>query len=265
MKRVVSILLFAVLVTLNGVGQTNNQPAFTFDDVTGSLRDLTENSDKYQSLFDEPFFGFLKQMHDAYGTNFSLFCFAKIRDWKLEQTTDKYADEFKENSNWLKFGLHQGPDSANYKNSPKGMAKRDYKYFIKCMKTITGGEKKCLATIVRLHNFAGNLQACMEMKKLGVEGFLGADDSRNSYYLDSIQSRQLVKEGIYYDKEHNLAFYRTEKRLEKVKNIDEFLKRYDNNNLHFFTHEGRLLDAKTNQLNPSMAKKIEAVCKYLSR
>ena len=45
----------------------------SFDDVASCISNLSKNS--YASLFDEPFFGWLKNLHDTYGAKFSLYIY----------------------------------------------------------------------------------------------------------------------------------------------------------------------------------------------
>lgn len=251
---VVLVLLFVCTSSLNA--QETSSPKtvihFSFDDIIYSLQDLTKNENRYESIFDCPFFAFLKQLHDDAGAVFSLYCFSERtianpdnknqkEVWSLSQVTSKFSKDFKNNSHWLRFGLHLNPEGKkNYASTSAETARNDYESFVKEILRITGS-KNCIDRCVRLHNFAGNRESIKAMKncRYGIQKLLGADDTRNSYYLDSLQSAQLYQEGAYTDNNLGIQFYRTERRLEKKDPLTVFTSPNieKTERLEFFTHE----------------------------
>lgn len=59
---------------------SNKMLHISFDDTINAFRDLIDNS--RTSLFDSPFFGVLKTLHDTYGCVFSCYCFCYMMDLK---------------------------------------------------------------------------------------------------------------------------------------------------------------------------------------
>lgn len=92
---------------------------FSFiDDVIWLFRDLTRQRPK--SLFDNPFLKILKNAHDQYGLKVQLNIFYRtdfaygIDEFNLSEMTDAYKEEFKEASDWLKFGAHSLQEFPDY-------------------------------------------------------------------------------------------------------------------------------------------------------
>ena len=105
----------------------------SFDDVSTCLAGLA--SGKYSSLFDEPFFAWLSQLHYAYGAKFSLYCYTS----SLSAVPSNYADEFFEAREWLKLGLHADNSSSTFKNYTYEQGKTSWNAFVECL-CGTGGE-----------------------------------------------------------------------------------------------------------------------------
>lgn len=100
-----------VVVNLGTAAQTVTPPSdnsaserfyfhLSFDDTMNSLKNLTSSA-PYKSVFEEPFFAYLKGLHEKYGAKFSLYTYLNI----LEGVTDKYQSELGAASDWLKFGM----------------------------------------------------------------------------------------------------------------------------------------------------------------
>lgn len=237
----------------------------SFDDCINVFADITNNADTYTSIFDNPFFGELKRIHDEYGMVFSLYCFMNYNGWLLSDTTTKFASEFTANAEWLKFGFHSR-DGNNYAGATAQTATTDYNEFISIIIGITGSTL-CIDRAVRLQNFAGSLAACTAMRDCacGQIGFLSADDSRNSYYLTSEQSTYINTHERINDVANYLLFFKSEKRLEGVSNISTWLsdfltKDYINmsNDLVLFTHEINIYPAAGGAAATAMVSKIES-------
>ena len=181
----------------------------SFDDTAASLLNL--NNAEYDSLFDEPFFKWLKGLHDTYGAKFSMYVFADC----LSDVTDRFAAEFAAASDWMKFGLHSPNNDSNYKSATYDEGKQAWNDFVANIVRITGTEA-CIDRIPRLHNFAGSKNAVLGMRdaNCGALGFLAADDTRTSYYLSASNSNKLYKYDHLTDNKNGLVFLTTERRAE---------------------------------------------------
>ena len=182
----------------------------SFDDVVSSITNLSANT--YESLFDEPFFGWLQDLHTAYGAKFSLYIYNLS---KLSAVPDTYKQEFFDARHWLKFGLHAKTPGHNYASDTYDNAQKDWNTLVTNTIRITGSHQS-IDRIPRLHNFAGNLESVKGMRdaKCGALGFLGADDKRLSYHLTEEQNSILINKSRFDDTENGLVIYRTNYRGE---------------------------------------------------
>ena len=179
----------------------------SFDDVSYCFKNL--KNETYTSLYQEPLFGWLKELHDAYGAKFSLYVYYN----DIKDVPSTYAEEFAAASDWLKIGLHadHSGNSSGFATYDEGKAAWDT--FVSYVKTITGTTDS-IDRMPRLHYFAGSKAALQGMKdaECGALGFLAADDSRNSYYFDSTTSSNLYNTDHITDHNNGLVFLTTDMR-----------------------------------------------------
>ena len=91
---------------------------FSSDDNIIFLSDITAHRDEYTSIFDNPYLAVYKKAHDLYGAKVHLNLFYEFDDearslfsekrpyFNLSMMTDKFREEFKRNSDWLKLAFH---------------------------------------------------------------------------------------------------------------------------------------------------------------
>lgn len=253
----------------------------SLDDVTYCIKNLS--SGNLTSLFSEPLFALLKQLHDKYGAVFSLYVY-NLQDSGFLNMPTKYQQEFIANSDWLKVGFHIYA-SGQMTDTSKETAMSNYNAFATGAFTLCGGINS-IDRIPRLNYYAGNLAACQGLRdaNCGIIGLLTADDSRTSYYLTQSQADYIKENGILYDRTNGLVFLDTAFRLDWFVNdfsseneydeptednpYDELVLRYGSpergkifNNLVVFLHEWRLYTS-TYQLNSEMKSMLEQVCKF---
>lgn len=266
---------------------------FSFDDTIGSLRDLTEKSSTYSSVFQQPFFKVLKELHDTYGAVFSCYCFNQILnssdpsiiDFSLEDVTDAYADEFTANAHWLKFGFHSLNGSMNHGGSTTAeTTKTAYNYFITQIVRITGSVK-CIDLVVRLQNFAGNKESCQALRDCpcGIIGFLAGDYAEagktlpipfdsytvSGYYLTQPATAFLAHHGRYFDAVEQLYFYPSCLRLDNIAsaNIPTYMNYFNtidaygrSSTLIMYCHENQMF--RNGSCNADYKKRMAAVCDW---
>lgn len=237
----------------------------SLDDFILAFEDITKNESKYKSIFDNDTFSYLKDLHDKYGAVISCYSYYENDDasFNLSKCTNKFAKEFEENSDWLKFGFHTYNGSKNYEKTSSDETKSDYDKALTELLRITGSEK-CIDKVVRLQNFAGNKESVQAMMNAenGIEGVLGADDKRRSYDLSDEDNSYLYRYDYYID-DSGLDFFKTDLRMELIDDIDKELDKvkngseYKNNNdiLIVFTHEWQLP-------NDGIKEKLEKCCKF---
>ena len=238
----------------------------SFDDVTACLSNLSSNT--YPSLFDEPFFGWLKQLNTTYGARFSLYIYNLAT---LALVPETYRQEFFDSRHWLKFGLHANAPGYNYASGTYDGAQSDWNTLVENVVRITGSYQS-LDRIPRLHNFAGNLESLLGMRdaNCGAMGFLGADDSRVSYHLTDEQNKSLISQSYYKDTDNELILFRTNYRGEFLGSAegmyDKMQALYTNptyancfSPFVWFTHEPYVY--KKSALT-EYAKNVEDVCRF---
>lgn len=77
---------------------------FTVDDNIRFLKEISEIMP--DSIFDHPYLSVYKRLHEEFGLKVQLNLFYKTEGFDLSQMTDKYRDEWTENSDWLKMSFH---------------------------------------------------------------------------------------------------------------------------------------------------------------
>lgn len=259
----------------------------SIDDISQALEELSGPENHFESVFEEPVFGFLKTLHDTYGAVFSLYCFfeSKNGEFSLRDVPDGYKEEFAANHDWLRFGFHSKRTDVRYDREsirpegdpktehiqpegdpkekyvrPNGDPRTEYEAAVSELIRITGGEAS-IDRIPRIHFYAGTREACRAFRDAayGVKGFLASEDERLNYYLNEKENQMLHRKNFYYDPDEHLCFFRTNIRLEQTKDILEALKEKQkemkSDTLLIFTHEHYLRDEK-------IRKKMELCCQF---
>lgn len=252
----------------------------SIDDVSLSLSNLKTNKTKYTNAFDEPFFAYIKRLHEQYGAKFSLYCYLS----DIKDIGTSYQHDFANTSDWLKFGLHTPDTTRGYSNATYDQGKQDWISFSKAVQDLTGNIGS-LDRVVRLDRFNGSKEALLGMKDApyGACGLLTADAAtRPSYFLNKEQLSQLHNNGELTDQSTSLQFFSTdmrgewfslsffseyEYRVPQAASVYTEIERLYSQNapevadkrLIFFTHEWQLYDGKGLNQNISW---LEDLCLY---
>jgi hypothetical protein len=225
----------------------------SFDDGYYFLMDLKKKTTTYNSIFENPFLNKLQSFHDDYGAVFSIYCYTYSpgSNWNIAPLPTSFAQEFIDNSDWLKLGFH----NRNSKYDTIDWQVRYYEDFLSVIPAMEGREK-CFDLVPRLHTFGTNttLAFCDSLRNhadIPLKGFLSTDDARISYYLTSDQAKYINKNDSLYDADNDIYFFSSETRLESVKDSIAFLAQfltpaYANraNIMPIFTHEHMLCNLK---------------------
>lgn len=239
-----------IVKSKNKPSSFSNIITFSFDDTCRCLQNLSSGT--YNSLFSEPFFAMLKEMHDTYGFCFALFVFQEYNSRNLSQVPDKFKEDFIENSSWLKFNLHAKNNSENLSQYTSEQAKTLYDSVIDEIIRFTGSIDS-ITSVTRLHNFAGSKEACVALHncECGVKGFLCSDVANitpiSSYYIKaSDYGSNVGLNGKAYDAENNIYFFATQHRFDAYTKdtINTLFELYEGKNaynrrtmMNFFEHE----------------------------
>lgn len=230
---------------------------FSIDDVIEIFKDLTKHADTYDSIFDNGTLCYLKDLHDKYGMKVTLYCFYDFSGFNLSECTDKFANEFLENGDWLMFGFH-AHNAESYTDTDVTSMRDEYMLLAEELHRITGFKEEDLSKTLRLDRFAGTKQQLAMLEQdFGVRSFLTADDEeRKSYCLDNDEQRFLYDQDYYIDGE--ISFTPTDIRLESLDSLADLEYTLSNHKdekyLVIFTHE--------HKLNGKVKKMIHEVGKY---
>lgn len=78
----------------------------SIDDVSFSMKELTNDSLEYNTIFEESFFKKLKVIHDCTDAKFTCYVYEQDGKYHINDFPIKYKEEIMNNSDWLKFGFH---------------------------------------------------------------------------------------------------------------------------------------------------------------
>lgn len=78
----------------------------SIDDVSICMKELTNDSSEYNSIFEQSFLKKLKVIHDFTDAKFTCYVYEQDGKYHINDFPVIYKDEFKNNSDWLKFGFH---------------------------------------------------------------------------------------------------------------------------------------------------------------
>jgi hypothetical protein len=190
-----------------------NKYRLSLDDNILFLKDISDNSSKYKSVFDNPYLGFLKEVHDTYGTKIHLNIYYQTDGFNLSQMTDKFRNEWKANSGWLRLSFHalQNKPDNPYLNSGYDEVKRDCKMVEAEILRFAGEEQ--FDRVTTLHWGAATVEGTRALRDCGYTGLagyfnVGARESPVSYYLDIDQRRHLNERFIWRDNKEGIIFSR---------------------------------------------------------
>lgn len=212
---------------------SNKAVHISFDDVYLTLRDLKDNAEEYQSIFESVFLNDLKELHERYGAKFSLYVYEKAGDFDIKDMPLKFRKEFKEHASWLKFGFH-----AVRPEFDQNIKLEDFKTsFMKVYNAIYHfADTASLCHVLRLHYFYGNDSIITFINNWGgVKGLLCADDERDSYNLNK-EENEILQRKFYL--ERRIKYFKTDLRYENISWIKKTLEQMCNRDtLVLFTHE----------------------------
>lgn len=265
MKKVIciiAIMLFGLLywvVFPFPIGKYENTPVhISIDDVERSMRSLVYDSALYQSIFDEPFFGFLRDMHTKYEAKFTLYIYEKASGYDIEDFPLKYKKELRQNAGWLKFGFHSIEPQFQPDSELGDSCLLFEKAFHKVNASIVEfASESNISDKLRLHYFYASKTQLYALKAGGVNTLFTADDPERKSYSMSDQEQDSLRSGSYRDS--NFVYLATDLRIEKLSfPYFDLLQHAENDTLVIFTHEWALAD-KQNQY------KLQRVLQILQR
>ncbi|KAB7733134.1 hypothetical protein F5984_04140 [Rudanella paleaurantiibacter] len=205
----------------------------SIDDNIWFLRDIYRNQDTYSSLFDNPFLGFLREVHAQYGTPIHLNLFYQTDGFNLSQFPDKYRAEWQQNAHWLRLSFHalaEFPDMP-YRTAGYEVVRRDCDLIMNEIRRFAG--EPLMGPVTTIHWGEATMEGSRAMRDAGYVaqlGYFNVDDDLPavSYYLDVPQRRHLKKRFVWHDTRESITFVRSSIVLDKkdLPDIVPFLNSY---------------------------------------
>lgn len=214
----------------------NKECHISIDDVSISMKDLTENEQRYSSIFDQDLFAWLRCLHNKTGAKFTLYVYEDDNEYSINEFPQKYKEEFEKNSSWLKIGYH----AKNPSISKDSIA--NYEMFVSSFNNVDNNLSNKVgiakAKIIRLHYFFATTEEVAFLKRRGVTYLLSADDNRISYSLSKSRNDSLCKYGELITPWG--GYIKTDYRLEKSNVFTKLFRHANDDKLVVFTHEWAL-------------------------
>lgn len=199
------------------------------DDNIIFLYDINKNKDKYNSIFDNPYLAVYKKAHDLYDACVHLNIYyempaehkyfkEKREYFNLSMMTDKFKDEWKANSDWLKLNFHAKADQPD-----KPYIDTDYnKIYNECKQVMDevvrfAGEET-LSKETTVHWGAVTYEGTKAVRDLGIKslaGYFVLEGGRPvvSYFYPKYLVDYLSQRDFWYDTELDILYCKIDRVL----------------------------------------------------
>ncbi len=188
-----------------------NKYRLSLDDNIWFLKDISENSSRYKSIFENPYMSFLKEVHDTYGTKIHINIYYQTEGFNLSQMTDKFKSEWRNNADWLRLSFHalQNDPDKPYITTGYEEVKRDCEMVKEQIRRFAGEE--LLGPVTTLHWGEARVEGCRALRDSGYKalaGYFEFEDGKPvvSYYLDSDKTEHIGQRGIWCDNSEGIIF-----------------------------------------------------------
>lgn len=185
---------------------------FTVDDNIRFLEDLTLNK-SYTSVFDNEYLAMYRRLHEKYGlkVTFNLFYSYFESSFSLDNVTDRFKDEWKKNSDWLRFSFHARHNDPEfpYENADAKTLLKDFDDVTDNIIRFAG--KECVSDFITIHYLIAPNEAAFALKERGVRGFMGISAERNGRktFAASLSEDKIAvsaQNSVCFDSESELYF-----------------------------------------------------------
>ena len=199
------------VITIFRLKNYTNKYRLSLDDNIWFLKDISENSARYNSIFDNLYVGFLKEVHDSYGTKIHINIYYQTKGFNLSQMTEKFKDEWKRNSDWLRLSFHalQNDPDKPYISAGYDEVKRDCEMVKAQIRRFAGEE--LLSPVTTLHWGEATVEGCRALHDSGYKalaGYFNIEEGHPvvSYYLDNAKTEHLGSRSIWCDNAEGIIF-----------------------------------------------------------
>ncbi len=191
---------------------------FSLDDNIWFIQNIAKNQHIYSSLFEDPYLKLLKTMHDRYETKFHVNIYYECPEFggfNLTQMPDKYKDEWKANSDWLRLSFHA---NANLPDKPyiRGTFEQVKFEHDRIVDQILrfAGEEAFAGPVLTVHWGDATVETVRALRSSGIRAMVGsfryADPAGVTikYHLNAEQCALMNIYGFWYDKAEDMVFFK---------------------------------------------------------
>jgi hypothetical protein len=189
-----------------------NKYRLSLDDNIWFLKDINTNAGKYKSIFENPYLGFLKEVHDTYRTKIHLNLYYQTEGFNLSQMTEKFKSEWKDNAGWLRLSFHalQNDPDKPYINAGYDQVKKDCIMVKEQISRFAGEE--LMGPVTTLHWGEALVDGCRALRDEGYLALAGYFNAKGpdtvAYYLDDEKRLRVNNRFIWRDNKEGIIFSR---------------------------------------------------------
>ncbi len=254
-----SVICVLIVISVNLWKANQKILKFSIDDATEILMDISYND--YESIFDSDRMSLLKQMHDKYDLDVTLFLFENLGSYSLADFSDKYKDEFIDNSDWLKLGWH-GIDDGSPEDCGYAGDELVQSYINTTNEIIRFAGKKSLSKELRVHYWYTDGSTLIKyLSQNGITGLYYCDTDVIGYDFTQEEDAKIRNDsnGIFSKRYgfRKVLFQLTDIRLDNIEDDDELISLLQNRiadkDIVVFTHAWMMNNS---------SQYIETMCKW---
>ncbi len=188
---------------------------FSVDDNICFLRDLGLAPKDYPSLFDHPFLGFWREMHQEFGAKIHLNIYYQTDGFDLTEMPGNWREEWQANASWLHLSFHALQDKPDrpYRNATYAQLAHDYDLVCGHIRRFAGNE--VLSNTTTVHWAQAPKDAVAALRDRGVQQLIALFDVQGyggvcttGYYLPQDQCTYCDTRGAWHDRDTGLTFIR---------------------------------------------------------
>ncbi len=200
-------------ITVFWLKNWTNKYRLSLDDNIWFLKDISDNANRYRSIFENPYLALLKEVHETYGTKIHINIYYQTEGFNLSEMTTKFRNEWRENAGWLRLSFHalQNDPDVPYINAGYDQVKTDCDMVKEQILRFAGEE--LMGPVTTLHWGEGTVEGCRALRDSGYAALAGyfihePEDEQYpvSYYLDKEKRQHVNKRSIWRDNREGIVF-----------------------------------------------------------
>lgn len=185
---------------------------FSIDDNIEFLADIGRDPDAYDSLFDHWYLAFWRDLHREFGTkvHINIYFQTVARDFNLTQFSDRFRDEWEDNSDWLHLSFHAIQDQPNrlYRNASYDLMATHYDMVAEQIERFAG--PAVTGHVTTVHWAECPREALRAIRDHGIDTFIALPcawgECTTGYYLDEATKARMSRRDAWMDTDEGFTF-----------------------------------------------------------